>query len=450
MKKRLTRRKFIATTATASAALLAAPYIRGAHAAGKLSVGFWDHWVPGANDTLTKLCHEWAEKEKVEIKIDYITSQGDKLRLTAAAEQQARSGHDLMQFNAWDPLDKADSLVELDDLMKTAEAENGPASSAVEYLGKSKGHWVGVPATTGSQVKPPAGRISMLKEWAGLDVVKMYPGPGGGAPDKAMTDAWTWDAFLKAAEACHKNGKPFGLGLGQTTDSVDWVGAVFTAYGADLVNAKGEITVKSDQVKQVLEWFQKLVPVLPKDTFAYDDASNNKALISGNAALIMNPPSAWSVAKRDNPKVAEDTWHFQSPKGPKGRFDPGLPFLWGIWNFSSNQSAAKSLLAHLLKRSSIEQCVAASIGYDLPAFAKCNDFKTWAEVEPPKGTVFNYPPKYGTVVSIAAAPAPAKIANQIYTQATQNKMIAKCTTEGQTIAQAIDWASNELEGFMRT
>jgi hypothetical protein len=29
-------------------------------------------------------------------------------------------------------------------------------------------------------------------------------------------------------------------------------------------------------------------------------------------------------------------------------------------------------------------------------------------------------------------------------------MIAKCTTQGQTIQQAIDWAASELEGFSRT
>jgi hypothetical protein len=30
------------------------------------------------------------------------------------------------------------------------------------------------------------------------------------------------------------------------------------------------------------------------------------------------------------------------------------------------------------------------------------------------------------------------------------KMIAHCTQGGQSVKQAIDWASNELEGFMRT
>jgi hypothetical protein len=52
---KLTRRQFAATGAVASATLLAAPFIHGAHAAGKLSVGFWDHWVPNANDARTKL-----------------------------------------------------------------------------------------------------------------------------------------------------------------------------------------------------------------------------------------------------------------------------------------------------------------------------------------------------------------------------------------------------------
>ena len=77
-RKTLTRRQFVAATAMSSAALITAPYVRGAYAAGKLSIGFWDHWVPGANNASTALVKEWAEKEKVEVSIDYITSQGNK------------------------------------------------------------------------------------------------------------------------------------------------------------------------------------------------------------------------------------------------------------------------------------------------------------------------------------------------------------------------------------
>ena len=57
------------------------------------------------------------------------------------------------------------------------------------------------------------------------------------------------DAFLKAAEACHKGGVPFGIGLGETSDNVDTVGAFFLAFGAELVDAKGNVIVKTDNVR---------------------------------------------------------------------------------------------------------------------------------------------------------------------------------------------------------
>src|SRR4249919_469652 len=121
-----TRRTVLRTAAAAAATTaLSAPFVHGAYAAGKLSVGFWDHWVPGANNTLTKLCNEWAEKEKVEIKIDYITSQGDKLNLTQAAEAQARSGHDMLTFLAWAAAAQADNLEPMDDIMGPLIAANG-------------------------------------------------------------------------------------------------------------------------------------------------------------------------------------------------------------------------------------------------------------------------------------------------------------------------------------
>ena len=108
----------------------------------------------------------------------------------------------------------------------------------------------------------------------------------------------------------------------------------------------------------------------------------------------------------------------RSPKGPKGRFDAAVPFFWGVWGFSKNNPAAKSLLAYLCQRSSVEQTVAASKGYDIPPFAKLHDFKTWAEEGPPKGAIYNYPPRGDVQMVIPYSESPTKIANQIYAQAT--------------------------------
>jgi ABC-type glycerol-3-phosphate transport system substrate-binding protein len=442
---KLTRRQFAATGAAASATLLAAPFIRGARAAGKLAIGFWDHWVPNSNEATTKLVKEWAEKEKVEVSIDYITSQGNKNLITIAAEGQAKTGHDILMMPTWWPHANAELLEPVNDIMEPLIAQNGKVNGTVEYLAISNGKWLGVPATVGSQIKGPCSRIDLMKKLANIDIQEMYP---AGSEPKA--DAWNLELFLKAAEACHKGGYPFGIGLSQTEDSVDTAGAFLQAFGGALVDAKGDVSVRTDAVRQWLAFYKKLMVFLPPDVPAWDNASNNKWLISGKGALIMNPPSAWAVARRDAPQVAEQCWTHGFPAGPKGRYAPFLPYFWTIWNFSRNKEAAKSLLVYLSQRSAAEKMVATSGGYDLPPFEKFTDFKTWAEEAPPKGTLYHYPNPYNhQTLSIAASPAPPRIAQQIYAQGTLTKMCVRYF-QGEPMEKTLDWAESEVEGFMRT
>jgi ABC-type glycerol-3-phosphate transport system substrate-binding protein len=428
-----------------SVALIAAPHVRGAYAAGKLSIGFWDHWVPSANKISADLVKEWAEKEKVEVQIDYITAQGNKLLLTITAEAQAKTGHDILAMTTWRPHTHAELLEPVNDLMEPILKQNSEVNSVVKYLGQVKGRWMAVPATVGSQIQAPCSRIDLMNKYASIDLQDMYP---AGGPPKA--DGWTLDAFLKAAEACYKGGCPFGIGLGETTDSVVAAGAFFQSFGAQLVDANGNLTVKTDEVRQALEFYRKLIAFLPPDVAAWDDASNNKWLISGRGALIMNPPSAWAVAKRDAPQIAEQCWTHGFPAGPKGRFAPYLPFFWAIWAFSKNKEAAKSLLAHLSQPSSIEKLVVASGGFDLPAYEKFTTLKVWAEAEPPKGTLYHYPNPYNhQKLSIAASPAPPKVAMQINVNATLTKMCLRYS-QGEAMEKTLAWAESECEGFMRT
>ena len=108
---------------------------------------FWDHWVPGANNASKALCEEWGAKEKVEVQIDYITSQGHKNLLTIAAESQAKSGHDILAFPTWQPQDHANNLEPVDDIMAELIKEHGKVNATVEYLGRANGNWLAVPAT---------------------------------------------------------------------------------------------------------------------------------------------------------------------------------------------------------------------------------------------------------------------------------------------------------------
>src|SRR3954464_927238 len=131
-----------------------------------------------------------------------------------------------------------------------------------------------------------------------------------------------------------------------------------------------------------------------------------------------------------------------SPPGPSARFAPSLPYFWGIWNFSKNVPAAKSLLVHLSTRSAADKRVAGGGGYDLPSFAKFTDFKTWAEEGPPKGTLYHYPnPHNHQVLSISCAPAPPKIPYKIYTEGLKTKMIVRYM-QGEPMEKVLAWGES--------
>ena len=59
---RFTRRKALKLGVAATALPLV--HIRTGHAAGKLSVGFWDHWVPAGNDIMKQQVAAFAPKPR--------------------------------------------------------------------------------------------------------------------------------------------------------------------------------------------------------------------------------------------------------------------------------------------------------------------------------------------------------------------------------------------------
>ncbi len=445
---RPTRRTILKTAALGSVAAIATPYVKDSHAAGTLALGVWDHWVPGANKALTALCNEWSAKNNVEVHIDYITSQGEKDKLTAAAEAQAGTGHDIMSHRDWNIRIHQNVLEPLDDVVGSLIKQYGTISPVAEYLGKTKGSWRGVPTTAGSQVKPCCSRIDLYKGHAGIDLQEIFPADEA-KYDKAKIDTWTWATYLASAEKLFKAGYPVGLPMGQSSDAVDWVGALFNSFGVVMVDAKDDIRINSDETRTALEYLKKLMAENPPEVYAWDDAGNNRWLISGKGSGIMNPPSAWAVAKRDNLQVAENCWTHAMPKGPKGRFVGQLPFFYGLWTFSKNKSAAKDLLLYISQKDSARRLVAASNGYDLPSFKSFYDFDTWKTVEPPVGTVYSYPPRGDEQTSIAGAPARAEVGAQIYNQAINTVMVAKFTQGNEKLDDVIKWAENELEGTLR-
>ena len=447
---RLSRRAVLKTAALGSAAAITAPYVSGAYAAGSLSLGCWDHWVPGANKALDKLCKEWGDKNKVDVHIDYITSQGEKDKLTAAAEAQAGTGHDIMSHRDWNIRIHQAVLEPLDDVIDELIKQYGPISPVAEYLAKIKGVWRGVPTAVGSQVKPCCSRFDLYKQHAGIDLRDMFPadeveirqGQDRQLDLGSLSRRRRRSCTRPASRSACRWARPPTRSTGSAGCSTP------TAWSSSTPRT----TSRSTPTRRGRRWniARKLMEVNPPEVYAWDDAGNNRWLISGKGSGIMNPPSAWAVAKRDNPKVAEKCWTHPVPKGPKGRFVGQLPQFYGLWKFSKNKPAAKDLLLHISQKESVAQA-GRSVGRLRPARRS----RPCTTSTPGRPSSRRSAPS--TAIRRAAtsrprsfgAPARSEVGAQMYNQAINTVMVSKFTQGNEKLDDVIKWAENELEGTLR-
>ncbi len=447
----LSRRQFIKSTAAvgaSAAAITGFPYVKSARSAGKLKLGLWDHWVPGANDVLRQICEQWGADNGVEITIDFITSIANKLQMTAHAESRAKTGHDVLTLETWMPSMFRHRLAPVDDVVADIVAEHGPLASYATYLAQLDGAWRGSPAPVGSPNFPSMSRLDYFQTYADVDLQKIFP--AGGDRDPALVEQWDYERFLVAAEKLHAAGKSFGAPITPGNDGPQWLGAIFAAYGAAVINEGGEVSVDSDETRAVLDYLSRLTQFMPDNVYAWDDAANNRWIISGRGSGICNPPSAWAVANRDNPEVGTQLWHHDNPRGPSGRFRTGNPNFWGVWDFSENISAAKDLMRFVARKDVVDQLVAASQGYDIPIITshyQNNDY--WTQAGPPTGVLHNYPVRGDETQIVAGYPAPPEYASLVYTQGILPNLVARVTQGGESFDDAIAWAGNEAALFVR-
>lgn len=102
---------------------------------------------------------------------------------------------------------------------------------------------------------------------------------------------WSWEAFLVHAGRLRQAGRPFAAAIGPGGDAQNWLAPLFLSFGAVLVNARGEIGVDSDQMRNALEYLIRLAEQMPREVEGWDDRGNNDWLAEDRAAVIVNRPS---------------------------------------------------------------------------------------------------------------------------------------------------------------
>jgi len=180
---------------------------------------------------------------------------------------------------------------------------------------------------------------------------------------------------------------------------------------------------------------------------SWDDAGNNKYIDSGVGCFICNPISAYRSAQEINPKLADDIFVMDPPKGPVRMLIGAASNSYGIWKFAKNQEAATEFLRYYADH--WVDAFKASTGYNMPIFANIvpkpmpilSDDPT--SHPPTKLAVLQDSDKWSAV---AGWPGPSWAAtDEVYNDFIICDMMTKAATGQMSPEDAVKWATHETE-----
>ncbi|MGH2808427.1 MAG: ABC transporter substrate-binding protein [Actinomycetota bacterium] len=315
---------------------------------GDLRILLWSHFVPQHDGWFDDWAQEWGEQVGVNVTVDHIDVTTIPARISS--EISAGEGHDLIQFIAtlsqFEP-----SVHPMNDLMDEANKRFGRQLELCQkssFNPSTENFYAYAPAWTPD---PGDYRKSM---WEQAD----FPdGPS------------SWDELLQGGGRIYKDqGVQMGLGLSQELDSNMYARALLWSFGGFVQDANENVTLASDDTIAAVEYCKELFDAaMTEEVFAWNPASNNEGLISGQLSYILNSISAWRTAQESIPDIARDIFFVPALEGPKDQMAAQhVMYNWIAPKFSQNLDAAQEFLLHYTANSA-RFCYESQL-YDFPGY----------------------------------------------------------------------------------
>jgi multiple sugar transport system substrate-binding protein len=186
---------------------------------------------------------------------------------------------------------------------------------------------------------------------------------------------YTWDHVRKAAPKLKAIGHPIGIGQSQELDSDMALIAFLMCFGSFIQNEHNRPAMNVKNTVNAVKFMTEIYKTGEDSSiFAWNPASNNQGLVSGQLSLILNAISATRTPESLHLPFADDLWIWPIPIGPHGRY--GLEHLmgcWNIWKFAKNKANAQQFLVDLLLQA--KTATIQSQLYNFPTFANAFPFK---------------------------------------------------------------------------
>ncbi len=383
----------------------------------RLSMLSWNHFVPASDEKLAEWGREWGKQNNVEVKIDFIAHRDIYVRL--AAEAYSRSGHDIVMM-AWNnPQLYAESLIDLDEICEEIGEKGGGWYQIARDVNMVEGRWRAMPWF--SITMPQTYREDLFQE------------VGEGPPD-------TWQDVLRAGKKLRDKGYLIGIAISQTEDAnISWY-ALLWSYGASTVDADQRVIINSSETRQAIEYVKDLyTATMTSEVLSWDDASNNRAYLSGKYAWVHNAVSIYAILPKQAPHLRPVTNHAHSPAGPAGRHATAIPVNYGIWKFSEHQEVAKEFLKMMSEHERLSFLFELTETYNHPLLKGFETHPYW-DKDPKIAALRTY---QRDAHMIGWPGPPNRKAELVRVQWVVPNMLAKAVT-GTPVDEAIKWAEAEI------
>jgi multiple sugar transport system substrate-binding protein len=420
MSARIGRRQFLLASAGAVAASSLAVDRAPAYAQQReLTFLSWNHFVPASDEELRKQAEAFAKQAGIKMRVDTIAH----LQLPAkyAAEAASQTGHDMILANTSTAFLYENLLVDVGDVVEDLGKKYGGFYPFAQEAGQMTSGWKAMPWFW---ISFPATYNQAHYKKAGFEVPK------------------TWDELLKQGKVLKKAGHPVGIPISFCADANTTFWSVLWCYGGKVLEADGKTpAINSDKTVQVVEWYKELYKdAMEPEVLSWDDASNNRFILSGKGSWIHNPISPYNAALAKSMPIADDINHHNSPGGPAGIHSaPPINSL-GIWKFSKNADLAKEFIKFHFRKENFDAFIVASNAFNHPPLRHFADHPIWANN--PK---FKMLPKEAEYAHPRGWPAKTNAAvNLIEVNYVLPSMVAKAV-QGMPTKRAIAWAEDQVK-----
>jgi len=391
----------------------------------------WSDFVPASDQLLRNKIVPQGEKA-LGLKLNLETINANDLQARVTAAIQSGTGPDIIMLVGTWPQLYTESVVDVSDVVDEIARAQGGYYDIARVIATVGNKWIGVPWSTGG------GLLTYRKSW--FEEI----GYGDGKFPQ------TWDEYRAAGKQLKAKGRPLGQTLGHTFGDApgfwypylwSWAGKEVEADGKTVVlNSKETI----DSVKYAVPFWKE---AHDEGGLAWDDSSNNRALLSGTISCTNNGASIYLEAKKKpdayltekGTPLWKDILHAPLPKGAGGQFNLPGANTHMLMSYSKNQKAAKDFLRWVNSKEIFEQWFTSQQGYTSGATRYWEEDPVW-NVDPIL-LPFRDIPNKGRLVGYAGPPGRA--AAEAVTKYIIVDMYAKAV-QGMPPEDAVKWAHDEL------